>query len=146
MDNQKKVLQLEIVTQEKLLLQKEVTAVTAVTLLGEITVLPGHIPLFTKLDTGELRYRQQNSDEVGSYAVSGGFMDVNPEGKVTILADYALRSDDINEALAAKAKQEAQEAMKNKQSERNFKLAEASLKKALNELNIARRRKSKSQN
>lgn len=141
MAKQNETLQLEIVTQEKQLLSQEVLSVTVITADGEITVLPGHIPLLTKLATGELRYKQPNSSELGSYAISGGFMDVNPDGTVTVLADYAMRSDDINELLAEKAKEEAQAAMKEPASRKEFMLSEATHKRALNELKIARRRK-----
>jgi F-type H+-transporting ATPase subunit epsilon len=137
-----KTLKLEIVTQEKQLLKTEVTSVSVATEVGEITILPDHIPLFTKLATGELRYREPNSNRTNYFAISGGFMDVGVSGQVTVLADEALRADDINEAMAEQARQEAEEAMKNQTSQRDFILAEASLRKALNELKIANKRKS----
>lgn len=68
-------------------------------------------------------------------------MDVGPDNKITVLADDALRADDINEALVEKAKQEAETALKNKTSKRDFMIAEASLRKALNELKVYRKRK-----
>jgi F-type H+-transporting ATPase subunit epsilon len=137
-----KTLTLEIVTQERQVLQAVARSVTITTVMGEITVLPDHIPLFTRLVTGELRYVDSESKQTVVYAVSGGFMDVGVGNKITVLADDALRADDINEALVDKARQEAEEAMKNKTSERDFLIAEAALRKALNELKIAQKRKS----
>ena len=138
-----KALHLTILTQERELLTKTVTSLTVVTVQGEITVLPGHIPLFTKLADGELVYRvhENGKDETGSFAVSGGFLDVGPEGKVSVLADHAVRSEDISEARAEEARKAAEEAMKNRQSERDFKIAEASLRRALTELKIAEKRR-----
>ena len=135
----KNSLQLHIVTQERELVRAESTSITVMTTEGEITVLPGHIPLFAKLASGELIYRSGDAEE--SYAVTGGFLDVSPEGEVTVLADHAIRADDINEAMAEEARRNAEEALKNKESKRDFMLAEASLRQALNELTIATKRK-----
>ena len=138
---EQKTIQLEIVTQEKKLLSAEVVSVSVTTELGEVTILPNHIPLFTKLVTGELRYLDPTKNKTHYVAISGGFMDVGPDNKITVLADDALRADDINEALVEKAKQEAEAALKNKTSKRDFMIAEASLRKALNELKVYRKRK-----
>lgn len=139
-----KTLQLTILTQEKQMLTRAVESVSVMTVEGEVTILPGHIPLFTKLDVGELvfRWREGNDRlESDSFSVSGGFLDVNPLGEVTILADYAIRSTDIDQAQAEEARRQAQEAMQNKQSEVDFRLAEASLKRALNDLRVADKRR-----
>lgn len=138
-----KTFQLDIVSQEKHLATEEVSGLTVMTTIGEITVLANHLPLFTKLATGELRFQRPYEKKAGSYAISGGFLEVDPDGNVTILADFALRSDDINVALAQKAKDEAEAALQQKTSRRDFMLAEASLRKALNELKIARKRSAK---
>lgn len=134
-----KHLLLTILTQEHQLLSREVSSLTVMTTEGEITVLPNHIPLFTKLADGELVYRWKEGEktEAGSFAVSGGFLDVNPNGTVTVLADYAIRSEDINVARVEEAKKAAEEAMRNKESEKQFRLAEAALRRTLNELRIA---------
>lgn len=137
-------LHLTILTQERELLTRQVHSLSVVTVQGEITVLPHHIPLFTKLADGELVYRflEGGKEQQGSFVVSGGFLDVGPTGEVTVLADHALRSEDINEARAEEARRQAEEAMKNRASERDFKIAEASLRRALTELKIAEKRRS----
>jgi len=138
----KKQITLEIVTQEKQVLKTQVSSVSVTTAMGEITVLPDHIPLFTKLSTGELRYLDPETNQTHYFAISGGFMDVGVNNNITVLADDALRADDINETLVDQARKEAEEALKNKTSKKEFMIAEASLRKALNELKIAQKRKS----
>ncbi len=136
-------LTLTIVTQEKELLKQEVTQITAPTSSGEVTILPHHIPLFTRLVTGELRFRtlgKENKDE--TVVVSGGFMDVGPNNEITILADSATHERDITLAKAEEAKKKAEDAMTQKLDRRSFIMAEASLRKALTELKIARKRSS----
>lgn len=135
---------LEIITQEKHLLTAKVDQITAPAVAGEVTILPDHIPLFTKLDDGLITYRI--GQETHEYAILGGFMDVAPNSKVTILADSAIRADEINLAKAEEAKTKAEEIMKTKQSDVEFKLAEASLRKALLELKVAKKRNPRASN
>jgi len=131
-------IQLTIITQEKQLLDTLVDQVTVMTTTGEITVLPHHIPLFTRLQTGELVYKKNG--ETHSVILSGGFLDVSPDSTITVLADTASLESDITLAKAEEAKRKAEETMAQKTDRRNFMIAEASLRKALLELKIARRR------
>ncbi len=126
---------LDIISQEKHLTTIEVGEIIAPTTSGVITVLPNHIPMFTKLADGVITTK--SGDKTDEFAILGGFMDIGPDSKVTILADAALRTDDINIAKAEEAKRLAEEAMQNKGSEIEFKEAEASLRKALLELKVA---------
>jgi len=139
-----KTLKLRIVTQERELLEQEVISVTATTEAGEVTILPGHVPLFSTLATGELHYILPDKQDIAFVAVSGGFLDVGPDGVVTVLADHALRASDIDEAAAEAAKLRAEEVMRDKSDQRSsqdFRVAEMELMRSINELNIARRRK-----
>lgn len=131
-------LTLDIITQEKQVLSETVDALVAPAVMGEVTILPSHIPLFTKLNDGVVKIKK--GSVWSEFAVSGGFMDVGPSGTVTILADSATRSDDINLAATEAAIAAAQETMKNKQSEIEYKMAESSLRKALLELKVVRKR------
>ena len=131
-------IQLTIITQEKQLLDVVVDQITVMTTSGEITVLPNHIPLFTRLQTGELIYKQKGIPH--SVIVSGGFLDVSPDSKITVLADTASLESDITLAKAEEAKRKAEDSMAQKTDRRNFMIAEASLRKALLELKVARRR------
>jgi F-type H+-transporting ATPase subunit epsilon len=130
---------LDIITQEKPLLSTTVDQLTAPAVMGEVTILPGHIPLFTRLNDGVIRYKTEST--ITEIAIIGGFMDVGPQNKITIMADSAINAEDIDEQKAELARQKAEDAMKNKQSEVEFKIAEASLRKALLELKVARRRR-----
>lgn len=133
---------LDIITQERHVLSEVVDQVTAPAVIGEVTILPGHIPLFTKLDDGIIRIK--TGDKVDELAVLGGFMDVGPNNTVTIMTDAAIRADDVNLVKTEEAKAKAEEALQNKQSEVEFRQAESSLRKALLELKVANRRRSQS--
>ncbi|HSW89652.1 MAG TPA: ATP synthase F1 subunit epsilon [Patescibacteria group bacterium] len=133
-------LNLSIVTQEKELLSEEVESITVMTTSGEITLLPSHVPLMTKLADTELIYRIKGQSK--GIAISGGFLNMEPNNKVVVLADAATRSEDINEAKAEEARQRAYTATQNeKLSRTQIQLAEGELRKAILELKVARRRK-----
>lgn len=130
-------LKLDVITQEKALLSLNVDKISAPAILGEVTILPGHIPLFTRLEDGILKYWSDNKyDEL---AVIGGFMDVAPGNQVTIMADSAIIASSVSIAAAEAAKEKAQKAMQEKTSEFEYKQAEISLRRALMELKVARR-------
>ena len=131
-------LKLVIVTQDRQLLSEEVDQITVPTTSGEVTILPSHAPLFTQLQTGELFYKIDG--KVNSAVVSSGFMDVGPNNTITVLSDTATLASDITLERAEEAKQKAEKAMEQKMDRRNFIMAEASLRKALIELKIARKR------
>ena len=101
-----KLLTLDIVTQEKRLLTVETARVTVETEMGEITILPGHNPLLAKLTEGLLRFEDAKGGE-DIIAIFGGFVEVGAEGKVSILADSAVRAKDIDLAKVKKAESEA---------------------------------------
>jgi len=137
-------LQLDIITQEKPTFSGTVEAITAPASEGEVTILPKHIPLFTKLAPGEVKILQK--DRWTNLAVAGGFMDVAPGSQVTILADSAVRIEEINVAKAEEAKQKAEARLKEqKLSKREFALATADLRRAVLELHVARKYRRRSQ-
>lgn len=127
------ILTLDIVTQEKRLLTAPVKSVTVDTVEGEITILPGHVPLLTRLSEGLLRFTDEKGTE-DVVAIFGGFLEVGDDGKLTILADSAIRASDIDEAKVKAAQAAAQEALKDKSRQVEFAEAEASLRKAYVEL------------
>jgi F-type H+-transporting ATPase subunit epsilon len=128
-------LTLDIVTQEKRLLTVETTRVTVETEMGEITVLPGHIPLLAKLKEGLLRYEEKGKEEI--VAIFGGFLEVDAEGKVSILADSAVRAKDIDLAKVKRAESEAKTTLSDKKREVEFAQAEAALKRTWLEFKAA---------
>ncbi|CAG4884463.1 F1 sector of membrane-bound ATP synthase, epsilon subunit [Georgfuchsia toluolica] len=79
---------------------------------GELGILPGHMPLMTRIRPGAVRIKPPQSDHEELIFVAGGLLEVQP-GLVTVLADTAIRGKDLDEAKALEAKQKAEEAMKN---------------------------------
>lgn len=132
-------LTLTVVSQERALMTESVDAVTATTTSGEITILPGHIPLFTKLTTGELRYQINKQEE--SIVISKGFLTVAPNNEITVMADVAVHERDISEEKAAAAIKAAEETLTTSADQRERILAEASLRRAMLEIRIAQRTK-----
>ncbi len=130
-------LQLEIVTPEKVVYKDEVDEVTLPTKAGEITVLPHHASLFTQADHGEIRIKKAGKDQF--LALTGGFIEVT-DNKVTVLADYAIRSEDIEIAKAEEAHNRAEKLMEEKVSTEDFASAQAAFRRAILELKVARRR------
>ncbi len=131
-------LKLIVVSQEKKLLETEVESVSAVTTEGEITILARHIPLFTKLITGELRYIANDTES--SLVVSDGFLTMNPNNEVTVMVDSATLVRDISIKQAEEAIAAAKETMKLSEDRRELILAEASLKRAMLEIRVAQKR------
>jgi F-type H+-transporting ATPase subunit epsilon len=138
-------LTLDIVTQEKRLLTVETTQVSADTVEGEITILPGHIPLLTRLKEGLLRFKDESGDDE-VVAIFGGFVEVDASGKVSILADAAVRAKDIDLAKVERAQKEAEMTLADKGREQEFALAEAALKRTWLELKAAKTKPRHAQN
>jgi len=131
-------LALEVITPTKSLIKEDVDEITAVTTDGEITILPNHVNLLTKLAPGEMTIKNNNKSE--TYAVFGGFLEI-ADNKVSILADHAVRASDLEVAKVMEAKERAEKAMKDKSNNQDFKIADAELRKALMELKVVRKHK-----
>lgn len=132
-------LTLTIITQEKKLLEEQVDSVSVPSVTGQLTILPGHIPLFTKLQTGEIIYRSGGKENFA--VITDGFMDVTPDGTVRVMVDSAVRSAEIDILKAEEAKRKAEETMSQKLDQRDFMIAEANLRKALMEIQAYNKRK-----
>lgn len=129
---------LHVVSQERELLSEQVASVSVPTSEGEITVLPEHIPLFAKVQAGELVYRPQGGMEA-SVVVSDGMVNVAPSGDVTVLVDSAVLERDISLSKAEDALRAARETMEKTQDQRELILAEASLRQAMMEVKVAQK-------
>ncbi len=104
-----KTLKLKIVTPERTILEEDVEQVTLPTTEGEITVMPGHVPLISTLRSGEIVAKKDG--EYIPIAVVGGFIEVKSFGptqdrgtEVAVLADYAESISAITEDEIEKAK------------------------------------------
>lgn len=131
-------MRLEIITAERLVYSDDVDVVVAPGIEGQLGILPHHAPLMTALQPGELLVRK-NGEE--SYlAVSGGFMEVLGN-RVTILADAAERSDEIDEQRAQQAVERARERLEKREADIELEQALHSLRRAQVRLNVVRRRR-----
>ncbi len=126
------VFHLDIVSAEESIYSGPVEFLVAPAQMGEVGIYPRHTPLLTRIKAGMVRIKAQLKDEELVY-VSGGLLEVQPD-VVTILADTAVRSHDLDEAKALEAKRSAEEAMKNKQSELDYARAQAELIEAMAQL------------
>lgn len=125
-------IQCEVVSAEKAIYSGAVEMVIAPGVMGDLGVAPGHAPLLTKLDPGPVRLMFKGGEEEILF-VSGGMMEVQPR-VVTILADTALRADDMDEAEALKAKEAAKAALSGKQADIDYVTATAHLAQAVAQL------------
>lgn len=96
----------DIVSAEAEIFHGEATLVVATGELGELGIAPKHAPLITRLKPGKVVVTQPNG-EVLDFAISGGILEVQPT-VVTVLADTAVRAQDIDEAAVRAAKEEAE--------------------------------------
>ena len=137
-------LQLEVISQEKPLLTDQVDLVLLPSTQGELGILPNHIPLITKLNPGVVTARKAGQDTL--IAIGGGFATMEPNNHLTILADTAVKAEDISLKAAQAAQKAAQDKMKQKDelSTRDFRVAEAQLRKALAQLQAVRKRQPQS--
>jgi len=99
--------------------------------MGEVGIAPRHTQMITRLKAGEVRL--QNGNEIESFYVSGGILEVQPH-VVTVLADTAIRAKDLDEAQAIKAKDKAEQALKDKTSDIEYAHAQAELLEAAAQL------------
>ncbi len=133
-------MQLEIVTPEKIIYQGDVDEIVINTADGEIAVLPMHVNLFTKVLPGELTIKIGGKEQF--MAITGGFLEVN-NNKISLLADYAVRAEEIEVEKALEAQKRAEDVLKKKAeglSEKDFATAQGDLRRAILELHVAKRR------
>ena len=119
----------EIVSAEQSLFSGAITMLSARGTIGELGVMPGHAPLLTGIQPGAVTLRMEDGSEEVFYA-SGGFIEIQP-GYITLLADTAVRAEDLDEAQAEEARQQAEKAMEDKNAEAEFSSAAAMMAEAL---------------
>ncbi|MBA3757052.1 MAG: F0F1 ATP synthase subunit epsilon [Nitrosomonas sp.] len=123
---------LDIVSAEESIYSGPVEFIVAPAQMGEVGIYPRHTPMLTRIKSGMVRIKTQFKEEELVY-VSGGMLEVQPD-IVTILADTAVRSHDLDEAKAIESKRAAEEAMKNRESELDYAKAQAELMEAMAQL------------
>ncbi len=118
----------DIVSAEESIFSGRAELVVASGVLGDLGIAPGHAALLTELQPGPVRVKKQGGEEEIFY-VTGGFIEVQPN-VVTVLADTAVRADDIDAAEAEKAKADALRVISNKASEFEYSRAAVELAEA----------------
>lgn len=133
---------LDIVSAEQAIYSGLAEFVVATGEWGEIGVTPGHAPLLTSLRPGEIRVTRQGGD-VEIFYIDGGMLEVQPN-RVTVLADTAIRADNLDEAAALKAKQEAEKALTTRGTDFDYAKAATDLARAVAQIQaIQKLRKTK---
>ena len=105
---------LDITSTEARIFSGRVESLVATGTMGDMGILPGHAPLLTALIPGPVRLVTQEGEEQIFY-VSGGYLEIQP-GVVNILADTAIRADDLDEVHAEEARRDAEEAVLNREA------------------------------
>jgi len=110
--------QVDVVSAEESIFSGEAKFVALPGENGELGILPRHTPLITRIKPGAVRIQRPDGQEEFVF-VAGGILEVQPD-HVTVLADTAIRGNDLDEAKATEAKKLAEEAMKNAKSDIDF--------------------------
>jgi len=126
----------DVVSAEKEIYSGLVEAVFATATMGEIGIYPRHTPLLTSLKAGEVRVLVNGQEE--QFYVSGGMLEVQPH-VVTVLADTAMRADDVDEAAAIAAKEAAEKSLAESAEKLYYAEVQAQLAEASAQLRVVQR-------
>ncbi len=129
-------LKLEIVTPEATTFSDSVDMVTLPGVEGEMGVFPNHVPLLTQIAAGEIVARKDGRDLF--LAVGEGFVEITGE-RVAVLTDMAILAENIDEAKAEEARQRAEARLREKLSDDEAALVNASLAQSLAQLKVKRK-------
>lgn len=108
---------------------------------GELGIMPGHTPLTTLLKPGPIRIQLENGQEEIVY-VSGGVLEVQPH-IITVLADTAIRADNLDEAAILEARKQAEALLANQKNELDTAAALAALAETVGQLETIRKIKNR---
>ncbi len=132
-------IRLDIVSAEKQIFSGEVDMIFVTGEMGEMGIAPGHSQLLTILKPGYVRAILPNKEEEVFY-ISGGMLEVQPY-IASVLADEVLRADDIDEAAALAAKEQAEKALSGKVSAIDLAKATAELAEIAAQIRVVQRLK-----
>lgn len=127
----------DIVSAEEEIFHGEATLLVATGEIGELGIAPRHAPLITRLKPGKVVVTLPSGEHL-DFAVSGGILEVQPQ-VVTVLADTAIRAQDIDEAAVRAAKEEAERALANRGPQMDIAEAQAKLAEAMAQLQALER-------
>lgn len=123
---------LDVVTAENNLFSGRVQMVEVEGSEGELGIYAGHTPLLTTIKPGPLHLRNLEGEEEVLY-VSGGLLEVQPD-VVTIMADTAIRTEDLDEQRAIEARDAAKQIVQSQGQNTEFMQAAVELTKAVAQL------------
>ena len=132
-------MRVEIVSAEQEVFSGEASMLIATAEAGDVGIYPQHTPMLTRLKAGDVRLQIEGGEEEVIY-ISGGILEVTPK-IVTVLSDTAMRADDIDEAEALKAKEQAEQALKDTKADMNYAKAKAELAQAAAQLQALKKLK-----
>ena len=133
---------LDIVSAEEEIFSGNVKNIIAAAMMGEVGIFPKHTPMITPLKSGEVKIIT-DQDEEKLFFISGGLLEVQPD-IVTVLADTAIRGEDLDEAKAAESKKRAEEALADKSDNIDAAKALAELAQAAAQLKMIEKIRKKS--
>ena len=122
-------IRVEIVSAEIAIFSGEASMVVAPGKDGDLGIAPKHTPLLTTLRPGEIELHHKEGSEKEYIYVTGGILEVQPH-MVTILADSATHSEELDEEAALQAKNQAEEALKGADKKEDLEQAQAQLVEA----------------
>lgn len=127
------IMQVEVVSNENSIYSGEASFVVVPTVNGELGIYPRHEPIMSLVRPGVLRLTVPNNSQEVLVAVAGGVLEVSPH-KLTVLADIAVRSEEMDAERAEAAKKAAEANITKATDEKSRKQAEAALAAAIAEL------------
>ena len=134
-------IQVDIVSAEGEIHSGDAAMVFAPASMGEVGIAPRHAPMLTTLKPGEVRVQDADGNEEAFY-ITGGMLEVQPN-RVTVLADTALRGDQLYEAAALAAQQDAEKALEGASDQTDVARAQAELAEARARYRAAQKLKGK---
>ena len=134
-------IQVDIVSAEGEIHTGTAAMVFAPASMGEVGIAPRHAPMLTTLKPGEVRVQDEDGTEQAFY-ITGGIIEVQPN-RVMVLADTALRGDQLDEAAALAAQQQAEKALEGASQETDVARAQAELEEARARYRAAQKLKGK---
>jgi F-type H+-transporting ATPase subunit epsilon len=132
------IMHVDVVSAEEEIFSGEAEFVVLPGEAGELGIYPMHTPLIARIKPGSVRIRPPGKKEEELVFVAGGILEVQPD-LVTVLAETAIRANDLDEAKANETKMRAEEALTNKSAKINYAKAQAELATAVAHLHAIAR-------
>lgn len=139
-------MKLQIITPEKVLYDDEIDELIVPTVNGEIAVLPHHADLLTQVAPGEMTIKHSGKEQ--HMAVTGGFLEIGND-TISLLAEFAVRSEEIDAKQALEAQERAERKLKEtgeSMSEREIADVRSEMLRAITSLKVAQKRRHHNQN